>query len=342
MAKFDWYKRNPAKFFSGTVGMAWEVKAVYGLVLDLIYDAQGQLADDAPRIVHYLGVGMSLQRWKRIRDELVQRGKLVVVDGFLTNARATRDMAADGTLLQKTHAIISGESPVAPRQTPEIIGQQIPKQITHVSENATNRNNELNLLPDTKSQDLPARARENQSQNQKTTTRLVDVVVEVERIAEALGQKRGKYWATDYGRMIDDGLTFEDVMAAAKAHSGGEIKSLNGLRGLARKKREDRMAGGGGGREALAQVEPAGMTAAQWSPYLALFLKQGVWDEDRFGPPPSRGGCRVPLELLKAVITAWAKQGGTPREERDLSGNVVAYPSSQPDPQRRAMWEPRP
>lgn len=339
MAKFDWYKRNPAKFFSGTVGMAWEVKAVYGLVLDLIYDAQGRLVDDGPRIVHYLGVGMSLQRWKRIRDELVQRGKLVLVDGFLTNDRATRDIAADAPL-QKTHAIISGDSLVAARQTPEIIGQKNGKQIAPVSDFATNGNNELNLAPDPKSQDLPARARENQSQNQKTTTRLVDVVVEVERIAEALGQKRGKYWATDYGRMIDDGLTFEDVMAAARAHSGGEIKSLNALRGLARKKRDDRMAGGG--RDTPANPAAEAMTAMQWSPYLALFLKQGVWDEDRFGPPPSRGGCRVPLELLKAVITAWAKQGGAPREERDLSGNVVAYPSSQPDPQRRAMWEPKP
>src|SRR4051812_4006331 len=94
-SKLDWYKRNPAKFIGGTGGMTFEVKAAYGLVLDLIYDGGGSCPDDGPWIANILGVGMTTRRWGIIRAELIERGKLQARDGRLFNKAATRIIARD-------------------------------------------------------------------------------------------------------------------------------------------------------------------------------------------------------------------------------------------------------
>lgn len=81
-----YYPRYPRDFIEGTLGMPFEVKAAYGLVLDLIYMKRGQLPDDARFIAGMLGV--SVRKWNSIRETLIDGGKLVVIDGFLTNYRA--------------------------------------------------------------------------------------------------------------------------------------------------------------------------------------------------------------------------------------------------------------
>lgn len=81
-----YYKRFPRDFMEGTIGLSFEEKGAYGLVLDLIYMRDGRLPDDPRYIAGHLGC--SVRKWNTIRAALIQAGKLVVRDGVISNSRA--------------------------------------------------------------------------------------------------------------------------------------------------------------------------------------------------------------------------------------------------------------
>lgn len=81
-----YYKRFPRDFLEGSIGMSLETKGAYAIVLDLIYMRDGRLPDDARFIAGQLGC--SVRKWAAIREELIQRGKLTVESGFISNFRA--------------------------------------------------------------------------------------------------------------------------------------------------------------------------------------------------------------------------------------------------------------
>lgn len=90
MNGLPYYKAYPRDFIEGTIGMAFEVKGAYRLILDLIYMQNGKLPDDARYISGLLGC--TIRKWKLIRSELVSIGKLQVSGEFLTNYRAVSEL----------------------------------------------------------------------------------------------------------------------------------------------------------------------------------------------------------------------------------------------------------
>lgn len=85
-----WYRRFPDNFIAGTVGMTLEEKGAYSLVLDLMYVRGGPVPDE-PRYI--AGVcNCSVRRWNAIRERLIALGKIHVVDGFLVNERAEKEI----------------------------------------------------------------------------------------------------------------------------------------------------------------------------------------------------------------------------------------------------------
>lgn len=85
-----WYRRFPDNFIAGTVGLTLEEKGAYSLVLDLMYVRGGPVPDE-PRYI--AGVcNCSVRKWNAIRQRLLDLGKLYVVDGYLTNDRAEKEI----------------------------------------------------------------------------------------------------------------------------------------------------------------------------------------------------------------------------------------------------------
>jgi uncharacterized protein YdaU (DUF1376 family) len=85
-----WYRRFPDNFIAGTVGLTLEEKGAYSLVLDLMYVRGGPVPDE-PRYI--AGVcNCSVRKWNAIREKLLAIGKLHVVDGYLTNERAEKEI----------------------------------------------------------------------------------------------------------------------------------------------------------------------------------------------------------------------------------------------------------
>lgn len=331
--KLPWYKRDPSKFFAGTVGLSWEAKAIYGLVLDLVYDARGKLKNDPARIVNYLGTGMTLQRWARVLQTLLDAEKLRMVDGFITNDKMTRDILRTETKAEEAAAV--------ERRGLET-GQETGQERRDLFEATANNVNGLTPPGKAPSSPVPARVRENQTQIEKEES-TGDVVIRVAEIAKALGQDRGRYWEADYRRMREEGVEYGDIMEAARAHRGGHMKGLGRLAGLARAKRDARLAGGrtsAPGPEADKPVQVEGLTDRQWEEHLALLLKLGSWDAAKLGPPPTRSGHLVPPGPYRRWLAIWKLQDEHPAQEADTGGNVVPYPSDRPSAFVRAMWEP--
>ncbi len=86
MNGLPYYKAYPRDFIEGTIGMSFELKAAYRLVLDLIYMQGGNLPDDARYISGLLGC--TLRKWNSLRGELISLGKIEINGEFLTNKRA--------------------------------------------------------------------------------------------------------------------------------------------------------------------------------------------------------------------------------------------------------------
>lgn len=90
MNGLPYYKAYPRDFIEGTVGMSFELKGAYRLILDLIYMQDGNLPDDDRYIAGLLS--LSVRKWKSLRGELLSRGKIEVSGKFLTNYRAVIEL----------------------------------------------------------------------------------------------------------------------------------------------------------------------------------------------------------------------------------------------------------
>lgn len=90
MSGLPFYKAYPRDFIEGTIGLTFEEKGAYRLVLDLIYMQGGQLPDDARYISGLLGC--TLRKWNSLRSRLIEIGKLEVSGEFLTNKRAVLEL----------------------------------------------------------------------------------------------------------------------------------------------------------------------------------------------------------------------------------------------------------
>lgn len=84
-----YYKRYPRDFVEGTIGMSLELKGAYALILDMIYMQDGELPDD-PRYISGM-LGCSVRKWKSIRCDLINRGKLYVNGASIGNKRADKE-----------------------------------------------------------------------------------------------------------------------------------------------------------------------------------------------------------------------------------------------------------
>lgn len=89
MKRYPYYKRYPSDFFRACIGMTFEQRATYGLLLDLIYEHDDKLAEDDRFIAGLFG--LSVKKWNRLKRDLILFGKIAIVDGFIRNPRATNE-----------------------------------------------------------------------------------------------------------------------------------------------------------------------------------------------------------------------------------------------------------
>jgi uncharacterized protein YdaU (DUF1376 family) len=126
-----YYKRFPRDYLEGCVGMPFELRAGYGMILDLIYMKDGRMPLDKPWIAGHLGC--SVRMVSKIIDGLVEAGKLVVSDNHVTNKRADK-------VIEETRKYRDKQAEIAslPRKN-----NDLPQPKSSQSESYTERKNPL-------------------------------------------------------------------------------------------------------------------------------------------------------------------------------------------------------
>lgn len=106
MGKIHWYKRDPDAALTGMMGLTLEERGAYNTILDLIYSQAGALPDDSRFISGWLRVDVRV--WKRLRQRLIDLGKLYILEGTIRNSRADREV--DDALSRVTSARYAGRA----------------------------------------------------------------------------------------------------------------------------------------------------------------------------------------------------------------------------------------
>jgi len=90
MNGLPYYPRYPRDFFDGTNGMTFELKGAYAILLDLIYMCGGELYDEPRFIAGHMNC--SVRAWGNYRAALIERGKIKVEGGIISNFRADKEL----------------------------------------------------------------------------------------------------------------------------------------------------------------------------------------------------------------------------------------------------------
>ena len=127
------YKAYPRDFIEGTIGMSFEEKAAYRLVLDLIYMQGGRLVDDDRYIAGLLGC--TPRKWRGLRERLIALGKIYVTGGKIGNHRADDELKSTAVFQRKQ----SENRAKTPRKSRENAAKNDPKNPNGATKRPKNR-----------------------------------------------------------------------------------------------------------------------------------------------------------------------------------------------------------
>jgi uncharacterized protein YdaU (DUF1376 family) len=257
-----YYKRFPRDFLEGTIGLSFEVKGAYAIVLDLIYMRDGRLPDDARFIAGQLGC--SVRKWTAIREELIARGKLQVHEGMISNFRADY-LTEESRKYQDKQAEIAGK----PRKN-NALPQPQPSQ----SESE----------PEEEEPPTPKGEK-----RRKPRTAIPADFPDAEAIAE------GQAKARSVGANVDAAAQAERFRnhAAQNDRRCADWRAAwrNWMAGAVEKAPKTAIA-------ALTARTAPPSPADRWDGVVREFRANGYWNRDDNGPPPGREGCRAPPSIL--------------------------------------------
>lgn len=289
----EWYKREPRAFLEGVRRLTEREIAVYAVVLDLIYDGGHQTYDDPKHIASYFSDLGSAAVRKAI-DSLVDAGKLIRRDGYLTNKRAENE-GKTREELKKTR-----------QKTGHLGGVSSGKSRSNSNEN--------NTLAEAKSPYTRAKDKRREDIEDKVSSSPRD-----KRVAatdEIEGEFREKFWPA-YPRKIDriDALKafrkaraavpLDVILDALKAYAAEvQGKDAQYIRHAARWLNA-------GGWENYQPAEPSApkvITEDDWLKRLTFGRNSRQWHVENWGPIPGNPECRVPAHLLQqADGQGWAE-----------------------------------
>lgn len=286
MNGLPYYKAYPRDFIEGTIGMDFETKAAYRLVLDLIYMQGGNLPDDARYISGLLGC--TVRKWNSLRGSLVAMGKIIVNGEFLTNERAIIELETLRKLQDKQAENRSRPNKNKGLKSPRF-NQSEPEPKEAKASNAQVREAVADL---------------SQKQN-------LDVIDLTKRLTEAADGKIQPHGALVVGailELINNGVDLEtDILPTIRAVATRMSKPANSWAyfiGAIRDAYNNRIQAGERPAKpaTVTKIDVFALPQAEQERKLEFFLEQARlhrrWNP-RLGALPWQDGCRIPEHLLK-------------------------------------------
>ncbi|RBO91865.1 DUF1376 domain-containing protein [Pseudochrobactrum asaccharolyticum] len=286
MNGLPYYKAYPRDFIEGTIGMDFETKAAYRLVLDLIYMQGGNLPDDARYISGLLGC--TVRKWNSLRGSLVAMGKIIVNGEFLTNERAIIELETLRKLQDKQAENRSRPNKNKGLKSPRF-NQSEPEPKEAKASNAQVREAVADL-------------------SQKQNLDVKDLTKRLTEAADGKIQPHGALVVAAILELINNGVDLEtDILPTIRAVATRMSKPANSWAyfiGAIRDAYNNRIKAGAGlvKPATVTKIDVFALPQAEQERKLEFFLEQARlhrrWNP-RLGALPWQDGCRIPEHLLK-------------------------------------------
>ena len=91
MSHIPYFSFYPSDFMNGIRGLSAQEVGVYTMLLCRIYEENGPIENHALRLATYCG--MRVPTFEKVLSQLIELGKIIVVDGGLFNDRAASEIA---------------------------------------------------------------------------------------------------------------------------------------------------------------------------------------------------------------------------------------------------------
>lgn len=286
MNGLPYYKAYPRDFIEGTIGMDFETKAAYRLVLDLIYMQGGNLPDDARYISGLLGC--TVRKWNSLRGSLVGMGKIIVNGEFLTNERAIIELETLRKLQDKQAENRSRPNKIKDLKSPRF-DQSEPEPKEAKASNAHVREAAADL-------------------SQKQNLDLRDLTKKLTEAADGKIQPHSSLVVGTILELINNGVDLEtDILPTIRAVASRMSKPASSWAyfvGAIRDAYNNRIKAGEGLAKpaTVTKIDVFALPQAEQERKLEFYLEQARlhrrWNP-LLGALPWQDGCRIPEHLLK-------------------------------------------
>lgn len=283
-----WYKREPRAFLEGVRRLTERQTAVYAVILDLIYDGGHRTHDDPKHIASYFS-DLGAAAVRRTIDELIQHGKLMREDGFLTNKRAKnegktwRELTENRRNAGRLGGVRSGKSRAKSNDFNEVNEASASSFVEADKSRVDIEDTNVSSLSETISDDAA-----------KTRKKIV-YPEQFEEFWKAYPTtvNMSKKEALDAWKKLDDSDKAKCLQAVAgyrtylKSKPGHE--TIHACRFI-RNRRFDGYAG---------SASSSASSSVNWPYILQRSRRIRRWSTVDWGPPPGAPDCRVPPDLLE-------------------------------------------
>jgi uncharacterized protein YdaU (DUF1376 family) len=274
----DWYKMNPVDWNDGTDDLTLEQEGAYLRICNAIYISERPIRDNMFVVAGLLRC--SDRKARRLVDDLVKAGKLVIEDGHILNRRAVDEVSARVRLRMERQSNGSrGGSKTAEKRANAL------KDNEEAPANATGKNAAEEI-----------RQEETREPLTPSEKRYANPTVVLQSVLDPVAAQRWVTHCEERGKRPTS-LQAEQQAAVLKELRAAGCKPAEAVRYAI-----DR------GWVSLsveffrnAGLVPAGSLAPDredWANRLAVWRESETWSP-AWGPKPGEIGCRAPAELLK-------------------------------------------
>ena len=292
----DWYKMNPVDWNDGTDDLTLEQEGAYLRICNAIYISERPIRDNMFVVAGLLRC--SDRRARRLVDDLVKAGKLVIEDGVIVNRRAVDELSTRRRLRMERQSNGSrGGLKSAETRAKQLKNNDQPQA------NASSKNEAEEKREEERREPLTPLERKRFANPSVVLQGVVDVMSAQSFAAHC--EEKGKPLSSQQAEAVVD--TLREVKRLGGNPS--EALKLAIRRGWVSIDIEYLRNAGfqfkAAGAEAFSKL--TAWAPDKWRPILGYARERHEWNRETYGPAPFEPGCVVPAELLTDADRSFAR-----------------------------------